>query len=149
MDLMVEHGTYYVPTLSAGKFVAEKARQPGYFPAIIVPKALSIGVKLQETFARAHQKGVKVAFGTDSGVSPHGDNAKEFGYMVEAGVSPMDAIISATSTAAEVLSQEDALGQVKTGFMADLVAVRGNPLDNIRILESVDFVMKEGKIYKQ
>ncbi|MTB50164.1 amidohydrolase family protein [Lewinella sp. W8] len=149
MELMVEHGTYYVPTLSAGKFVAEKAKQPGYFPAIIVPKALSIGVKLQETFAKAHRSGVRVAFGTDSGVSPHGDNAKEFGYMVEAGVSPMDAIISATSTAAEVLGQENALGQVKTGFTADLVAVRGNPLGNIRVLESVDFVMKEGKVYKQ
>jgi len=148
MDLMIEHGTYLVPTLSAGAFVVEKAKIPGYFPAIIVPKALYIGAKLKDMFAAANQRGVKIAFGTDSGVSPHGDNAKEFGYMVAAGMKPMDAIVAATSTAAEILGEKESLGQLKTGFTADIVAVEGNPLEDITLLEKVDFVMKEGRIIK-
>lgn len=147
-DLMIEYGTYWVPTLSAGAYVAEKAKTPGFFPAIIVPKAISIGSQQKEVFARMYRKGVKIAFGTDSGVSPHGDNAKEFGYLVECGVAPMDAIVSATSTAAQVLGQEDRLGQLKAGFIADIVAVPGNPLRDIKTLENVEFVMKEGKVVK-
>ena len=143
-DLMIEYGTYWVPTLSAGSFVATKAKEPGFFPAIIVPKAISIGGQQKEIFARMYKKGVKIAFGTDSGVSPHGDNAKEFGYLVECGVEPMDAIVSATGTAALVLGQEDRLGQLKAGFLADIVAVKGNPLKDISLLERLDFVMKEG-----
>lgn len=146
MDLMIEHGTYYVPTLSAGAFVAEKAGIPGYFPAIIVPKALSIGAALKETFAKAYARGVKVAFGTDSGVSPHGENAKEFIYMVEAGVNPLAAIRTATVTAAEVLGKQDELGQLKAGFIADIIAVPGDPTENIEVMTRVNFVMKDGKV---
>ena len=146
MDLMIEHGTYYVPTLSAGKFVAEKAKIPGYFPAVIVPKALSIGAALQETFKNAYDRGVKIAFGTDSGVSPHGDNANEFLFMVEAGVPPLEAIRAATVTAAEVLGMEEELGQLKPGFLADIVAVPGDPTEDIEVMTKVDFVMKEGVV---
>jgi imidazolonepropionase-like amidohydrolase len=81
-------------------------------------------------------------------VSPHGDNAKEFGYLVECGVKPMDAIISATSTAAMILGQKEKLGQIKSGFTADIVAVKGNPLEDIHLLEKVDFVMKDGRRVK-
>jgi len=148
-DLMIKHGTYLVPTLSAGSYVAGKAKEPGFFPAIIVPKAIEIGSQQKEIFTRNYKRGVKIAFGTDSGVSPHGDNAKEFGYLVECGVKPMDAIISATSTAAMILGQEKNLGQLKPGFTADIVAVKGNPLAGITILEEVGFVMKEGEVVKE
>lgn len=147
-DLMIEYGTYWVPTLSAGTYVANKAKEPGFFPAIIVPKAISIGGQQRDIFTRMYKKGVKIAFGTDSGVSPHGDNGKEFGYLVECGVEPIDAITSATGTAALVLGQEDRLGQLKAGFTADIVAVNGNPLEDIYLLEKVTFVMKEGKVFK-
>lgn len=147
-DLMIEYGTYWVPTLSAGSYVAEKAKTPGFFPAIIVPKAISIGSQQKEIFTEMYKRGVKIAFGTDSGVSPHGQNAKEFGYLVECGVSPMDAITSATGTAALVLGQQDRLGQLKAGFMADIVAVTGNPLKDIYLLEKVEFVMKEGQVVR-
>ncbi|NJC25567.1 metal-dependent hydrolase family protein [Neolewinella antarctica] len=144
MDLMIEHGTIYVPTLLAGAFVAEKAEIPGYFPAVIVPKARAIGPALISTFGEAYRHGVKIAFGTDSGVSAHGENAKEFALMVQAGMKPMEAIMAATSVAAGVLGRGEDLGQIKTGYVADLVAVAGNPLENVRLLESVNFVMKEG-----
>lgn len=149
MDLMIERGTYYVPTLSAGAFVAEKAKIPGYFPAIIVPKALSIGAALKATFAKAVARGVKVAFGTDSGVSAHGDNAKEFAYMVEAGMTPLEAIRSATVTAAEVLGMDEELGQLKPGYIADIIALPGDPTETITVLEEVDFVMKEGLVIRR
>ncbi|TXF90154.1 amidohydrolase family protein [Neolewinella aurantiaca] len=148
-DLMIKHGTYWVPTLSAGSYVAEKAKEPGFFPPIIVPKAISIGSQQKEIFTKMYKKGVKIAFGTDSGVSPHGDNAKEFGYLVECGVAPMDAITSATSTAAFILGQEKTLGQLKPGFTADIVAVNGNPLEKITLLEHVGFVMKGGRLVKE
>lgn len=148
MALFVKHGTFYVPTLLAGQFVAEKAKIPGYFPAVIVPKALSIGPALQSTFGKAYKYGVKIAFGTDSGVSAHGDNAREFGLMVDAGMAPMDALKSATSVAAEVLGRQEDLGQLKAGFVADIVAVEGDVMANIRLLENVSFVMKGGKQVK-
>ena len=97
MGLMKEKDTYYVPTITAGKYVAEKAAIKGFYPALVVPKALAIGPKIQKTFGEAYKKGVPIAFGTDAGVFPHGENGKEFGYMVEAGMPPMKAIISATS----------------------------------------------------
>ncbi len=147
MDLMIEKGTYFVPTISAGKFVAEKAKEEGYFPAIIVPKALAIGPQIQETFAKAYKKGVKIAFGTDCGVSPHGENAKEFLYMTEAGMPPMEAIRSATVATAELLGASDRLGTIEAGKLADIIAVKGNPLENIETLLEVEFVMKEGKVY--
>ena len=148
-DLMVEHGAYYVPTLSAGKYVAEKAKIKDYYPAIIVPKALEIGPQLQKTFAMAYKKGVNIAFGTDAGVFPHGDNAKEFGYMVEAGMPAMKAIQSATIESAKVLKAEDKLGQVAPGFKADIIAVNEDPIKNIDTLNEVIFVMKSGQVVKE
>jgi len=148
MELMKKHGTFYVPTISAGKFVAEKAKQKGYFPPIIRPKALAIGPKIQATFAAAYKSGVKIAFGTDTGVSPHGDNAREFIFMTEAGMSPLEAIKSATVTAAELLRKTDILGTIKAGKLADIIAVQDNPLDKIETLLNVKFVMKEGTVFK-
>jgi imidazolonepropionase-like amidohydrolase len=145
--LMKQHGTWYVPTIFAGRFVAEKAAEPDYFPEIVRPKAAAIGPQIQETFARAHRAGVKIVFGTDCGVGPHGENAREFAYMVEAGMSPMDAIRSATSVAAGFLGIEDRLGTIEAGRLADIIAVEGDPLADIRRLQAVHFVMKEGVVY--
>ena len=147
-QLMIEHGTYYVPTISAGKFVAEKAAIDGFYPDIVRPKALEIGPKIQDTFAKAYKAGVKIAFGTDAGVFPHGENAKEFGYMVEAGMPHMKAIKSATMEAAKLLRVDDKLGSVEVGKIADLVATDKNPLEDIHTTEDVAFVMKAGVVYK-
>jgi len=147
MALMIEKGTWYVPTISAGEFVAEKADVEGYFPPVVAKKARRIGPIIQETFSRAHAAGVPVAFGTDCGVCPHGTNAKEFGYMVEAGMSPADALRAATVNAAKLLRREDELGRLQPGYAADLVAVEGNPLDDVTILEDVRFVMRDGQVF--
>ncbi len=147
--LMKEHGTYYVPTLSAGHFVLEKAKVPGYFPAVVIPKAIATGAAMTATFQRAYQAGVKIAFGTDQGVAPHGDNAKEFIYMVEAGMPAMKAIQSATLEGAKLLGVEKDLGTVEPGKFADLVAVPGDPLADIKLMTNVTFVMKGGVTYKQ
>ncbi len=149
MALMKQHGTYYVPTIIAGKWVAEKAEQEGFFPDAVRPKAAAIGPKIQATFARAYQSGVKIAFGTDSGVSPHGHNAEEFAYMVEAGMPPLEAIRSATLEAARLLRQEDRLGTLEAGKLADVVAVPDDPGRDISSLQRVSFVMKDGVVYKR
>ncbi|MEM7265154.1 MAG: amidohydrolase family protein [Pseudomonadota bacterium] len=147
--LMKKHGTYYVPTILAGKFVADKAKIDGFFPELVRPKAASIGPLIQNTFEQAHKAGVKIAFGTDSGVSAHGDNAQEFSLMVEAGMKPADALLSATVNSANLLGISDILGTLEEGKLADIVAVQGNPLDDISLMESVSFVMKDGVVYKQ
>lgn len=149
MDLMKLKGTYYVPTITAGKFVAEKAKEPGYYHPLVVPKALEIGPQIQQTFGKAYKKGVKIAFGTDAGVFPHGENGKEFGYMVEAGMPAMESIKSATLVAAGVLGMADKIGTIETGKLADIVAVDEDPIKNIKTMEKVSFVMKEGVVYKQ
>lgn len=149
MDLMKSKGTYYVPTITAGKFVAEKAAVAGYYHPLVVPKALEIGPQIQETFRKAYKRGVKIAFGTDAGVFPHGENGQEFTYMVEAGMPPMEAIRSATQVNAAILGMADRLGTIEKGKLADIVAVDENPLVNIRTMESVSFVMKDGIVYKQ
>jgi imidazolonepropionase-like amidohydrolase len=149
IKLMKERGTYYVPTLSAGKFILEKAKVPGFLPPIVVPKAIATGAAMMATFQRAHQAGVKIAFGTDQGVAPHGDNAREFIYMVEAGMKPMDAIKAATLEAAQLLGVDKDLGTVEAGKLADLVAVPGDPLADITVVTKVSFVMKAGTVYKQ
>ncbi len=149
MKLMKKHGTYYVPTITAGKFVGEKAAIDGYYPAVVQPKAAAIGPKIQDTFSRAYKAGVKIAFGTDAGVFPHGDNWKEFVYMTEAGMSPMDAIQSATMGAATLLKIDDQLGSLEQGKLADIIAVDGNPLEDITVMEKVSLVMKNGAVYKQ
>jgi imidazolonepropionase-like amidohydrolase len=144
--LMKKHGTWYVPTITAGRFVAEKAKIPGYFPDIVRPKAERIGPQIQGTFAKAYKSGVKIAFGTDMGVGPHGDNALEFGYMVEAGMPAAEALQAATYRAAQVLGVGD-IGQIEPGFRADIVAVPGNPLADIALTRKVGFVMKDGVVY--
>jgi imidazolonepropionase-like amidohydrolase len=149
MELMKQHGTFYVPTIMAGDWVAEKAEIDGFFPDLVRPKAAAIGPQIRDTFAKAYKAGVKIAFGTDSGVSAHGDNAEEFGLMVAGGMPPMEAIQAATIVAAELLGIEDTLGSIETGKIADLAAVPGDPLSDIGLMEKVTFVMKEGVVYKQ
>ena len=148
MELMKEKKAYLVPTISAGKFVAENAKNPGAYPEIIVPKAIAIGAQIQDTFKRAYEFGVPIAFGTDAGVFPHGQNAGEFIYMNEAGMPITEALQLATFRNAEILDQSDRLGQLKKGFMADIVATDENAEENINTLLKVSFVMKGGKVYK-
>lgn len=148
MELMKKNNVYLVPTISAGKFVSEKAKIPNYYPDVIVPKALDIGPKIQNMFSRAYKAGVSIAFGTDAAVFYHGDNGKEFGYMVEAGMPAIEAIQSATITGAEILQMENKIGQIKQGYFADIIAVNDDPTKTITTMENVSFVMKNGKIYK-
>jgi imidazolonepropionase-like amidohydrolase len=147
MEMMKKHDAYYVPTITAGKEVTDKANIKGFYPDIIVPKALEIGPKIQNTFAKAYKKGVSIAFGTDAGVFPHGLNGKEFYYMVEVGMKPMHAIQSATVTNALVL-KNNMIGEITAGKYADIIAVDQNPIEQIKTMEKVSFVMKNGIVYK-
>lgn len=149
MAAMKNNDTWYIPTISAGQFVAEKSKIDGYFPEVVRGKAATIGPLILETFRKANNAGVNIAFGTDTGVSAHGDNAQEFIYMVEGGMSPAEALRAATVKAADVLDQEQQLGQIAAGFNADIIAVPGNPLNDIRLMQQVEFVMKGGQIYAQ
>ena len=149
MDLMIERGTYYVPTISAGEFVAEKSKIDNYFPEIVRPKAAAVGPQIGSTFNKAHKRGVNIAFGTDVGVQPHGTNWKEFVYMNKYGMEPMDTIKSATMETAKLLGIEDKLGSIESGKLADIIAVNGNPLNDLSVMEDVVFVMKEGTVYKK
>ena len=146
MDLMIERGTYYVPTISAGEFVAEKSKIDNYFPEIVRPKAASVGPQIGATFGKAYNKGVKIAFGTDAGVQPHGTNWMEFVYMVQYGMPNIEAIQSSTIETARFLDIDDKLGSIEVGKIADLVAVNGNPLKDIKVMEFVEFVMKDGEV---
>ena len=148
-EMMREKGTFYVPTLLAGKWVADKALIKDYYPPFVEKKALEIGPKLQSTFSMALQAGVRIAFGTDSGVSPHGENAKEFSLMVQGGMSEKDSILSATISAAELLGESDNVGSISVGKYADIIGVSGNPLEDITKLETIDFVMKGGEVVKE
>ena len=148
MDLMKQKGTYYVPTLTAGKFVGEQAKIPGYYHPLVVPKAAAIGPQIQKTYAKAYKRGVKIAFGTDAGVFLHGDNAQEFALLVEGGMPPMEAIKAATIVNAGILNMSDQIGTLEAGKLADIIATDENPLENIRALEEVSFVMKDGVVYK-
>jgi imidazolonepropionase-like amidohydrolase len=147
-ELMKKHGTYWVPTITAGKSVADSAKIPGYYHNLVVPKALAIGPKIQGTFAAGYKARVPIAFGTDAGVFCHGRNAKEFEYMVEAGMPAMAAIKAATYHAAKLLGVLDKLGTLESGKIADLIAVDADPLQDITTLQKVSFVMKEGQVYK-
>ncbi|MCY2964037.1 MAG: amidohydrolase family protein [Planctomycetota bacterium] len=149
IELMKQKGTYWVPTIVAGEWVAEKAKEPGYFPEIVRPKAAAIGPVIRGTFRKAYKAGVKIAFGTDSGVSPHGLNAREFELMVEEGMPAIEAITAATQTAAKLLRIDDRLGTLEPKKIADVIAVEGNPLEDIRALRKVVFVMKEGVVFKE
>jgi imidazolonepropionase-like amidohydrolase len=147
MTLMKRNGTWYVPTISAGRFVAEKAKIEGYFPEVVRPKAARVGGLIQDTAAKAHKAGVKIGFGTDMGVGPHGQNAREFIYMVEAGMPAAAALQSATIHAAEVLGVDDQ-GVIEAGKRADIIAMPGNPVDDIDAVMNVDFVMKDGAVHR-
>jgi imidazolonepropionase-like amidohydrolase len=149
IELMKQRKTWWVPTNMAGEWVALKAAEPGYFPEIVRPKAAAIGPAIRDTFKRAYKAGVRIAFGTDSGVSVHGENAHEFELMVEGGMQPMEAIQSATLNAAQLLRVEDRLGTITAGKIADIVAVDGNPLETIGAMRKVVFVMKEGVVFRE
>ncbi|HMH20744.1 MAG TPA: amidohydrolase family protein [Puia sp.] len=146
--LFVKSGTWYVPTIIAGKSVADSAKKPGYFPERIAGKAMAIGPIIQGTFARAYKAGVKIAFGTDAGVYAHGKNWMEFVYMTEAGMPALEAIRCATVNAAELIGVSDKVGSIEKGKFADIVAVEGDPTHDIRAMGKVKFVMKDGVVYK-
>jgi imidazolonepropionase-like amidohydrolase len=146
--LMKQNGTWLVPTISAGRFVAEKAKIADFFPEIVRPKAATIGPLIQGTFGRAYKAGVKIAFGTDQGVAPHGENAREFEYMVEGGMPPLETIRAATLSAATVMGMANQLGSLEAGKLADIVAVPGDPSKDISVMSKMAFVMKDGTIYK-
>jgi imidazolonepropionase-like amidohydrolase len=148
IELFKKYGTYYVPTLIAGRTAADSARIMGYYPPLVTPKALAIGPKLQATFAKAYKAGVNIAFGTDAGVYPHGYNAKEFEYMVEGGMPAIEAIQAATVTNAKLLDMSDSIGSIEVNKFADIIAVDANPLQNVKTLQNVTFVMKDGTVYK-
>ena len=148
MEAMKKNGTYYVPTILAGEWVAEKSKINNFFPELVRPKAAKIGPQILDTFTKAHKYGVKIAFGTDSGVSAHGDNWQEFLLMVKGGMSPLETIQSATLETAKLFKLENEIGKIKTGFSADIIALRNNPLENIESLKDISFVMKEGTRYK-
>jgi imidazolonepropionase-like amidohydrolase len=149
MDLMIKHGTYLVPTITAGKQVSINAEIEGYYPPMVAAKAKEIGGKQsQATFAKAYKKGVKIAFGTDAGVFNHGENAREFFYMHEAGMPVKEALKAATLVNARLLGMGDELGQIKEGFLADIVATKEHPEKNVLALQNVHFVMREGKHVK-
>jgi imidazolonepropionase-like amidohydrolase len=147
--LMKQYGTWYVPTIIAGKSTADSAKIPGYYTDIVTPKALATGPQIQKTFAKAYKEGVKIAFGTDAGVFRHGMNWLEFGYMIEAGMKPMEAIKAATISAAELLGEKDKLGSIEVNKLADIIAVDGDPLKDPKVFGKVTFVMKGGMVYKQ
>lgn len=144
--LMKKHGTYLVPTLVAGEWVTSKSAEPGFFPKTVAKKAATIGPKIADSFERAHKAGVNIAFGTDSGVSAHGDNGQEFALMVNAGMTPLKALQSATINAATLLGQEQNLGSIAVGKFADMVILSDDPLKNIKTVESVHSVIKGGVV---
>jgi imidazolonepropionase-like amidohydrolase len=146
--LFKKHNTWYVPTIIAGKTVEEMSKKPGALHPSVREKAATIGPLIQGAFARAWKGGVKIAFGTDSGVSAHGENGREFGYMVEAGMPPIEAILSATRNAADLLGASDRVGSIQKGRFADIIAVDGDPLKDIGEMRRVRFVMKGGVVYK-
>lgn len=149
IELFKKYGTWYVPTITAGQSVADSAKKPGYYPDVVAKKALEIGPQLLATFARAYKAGVRIAFGTDAGVYKHGQNWKEFEYMIEGGMPAMQAIKAATLNAAELLGMKDQLGSIEVGKLADIVAVDGDPLTDPKAFGKVIFVMKDGVVYRK
>jgi imidazolonepropionase-like amidohydrolase len=148
MELMKKMGTYYVPTVIAGRSTADSSKIPNYYPEMVAKKAAAIGPIIQGTFAKAYKAGVKIAFGTDAGVFGHGKNGYEFVLMNEAGMPVLEAIKSATVTAADLLGQSELIGSIEVGKAADIVAVPGDPVADVKLMTKVNFVMKDGKVYK-
>lgn len=149
MELMKEHGTWYVPTIYTGEFVTERAKVAGAYPPQVVPKALQVGPQIMKTLAAAYKAGVKIAYGTDEGVYPHGQNWRDFAAMIQAGIPASYALQTATINAAELLKKDKEVGSIAPGKLADVTAVPGNPLNDIGAMSKVSFVMKAGTIYKQ
>jgi imidazolonepropionase-like amidohydrolase len=149
IELFKKHGTWYVPTITAGISVGDSSKKPGYYPDVVARKAVEIGPQLKNTFAKAYKAGVKIAFGTDAGVFKHGQNWLEFVYMIEGGMPAMEAIKTATINAADLLGEKDRLGSIETGKLADIIAVDGDPLTSSQVFGKVVFVMKDGIVYKQ
>ena len=147
--LFKETGAYLVPTLLAGKTVASLAVEADFMAPEVREKAMRVGNDMAGNFEKAHKAGVRVAYGTDSGISPHGTNAEEAVLMVEAGMSEMDVLVAATVNAADLVDMSDSIGTIEAGKFADIIAVDGSPLVDISELLDVDFVMKGGKVYKQ
>ena len=148
IELFRETGAYLVPTLLAGKTVGAMAVESDFMSDAIREKAIRVGRDMAGNFAKAHAAGVNVAYGTDSGVSPHGTNAEEAVLMVEAGMTEMEVLVAATINAADLIEMSDSIGTLEAGKFADIIAVDRSPLDDIAELLDVDFVMKGGKIYK-
>jgi imidazolonepropionase-like amidohydrolase len=147
--VMKAHGTYLVPTLIAGASVVEYAnKHPEMLNPSSAAKALAVGPVMSRNVYNAYRAGVKIAFGTDAGVFPHGENAKEFRLMVDAGIPAMDSILAATSGAADLIGDQADIGSIQPGRYADIIATRGDPLADIDQLQHVDFVMKGGKVVK-
>jgi imidazolonepropionase-like amidohydrolase len=142
-------GAWYVPTVIAGVTAANYARMGNFLSEAQKAKALKVGPQIQDALRRAHEGGVKIAFGTDSGVSPHGLNAREFSLMVGAGMTPTEALRSATVSAAELLGLQASIGTLEPGKFADIVAVAEDPRRNVKTLEAMQFVMRSGQVYVQ
>jgi imidazolonepropionase-like amidohydrolase len=148
IELFKKYGTWYVPTITAGESVADSAKKAGFYPEVVAAKARVIGAQIKFTFAKAYKAGVKIAFGTDAGVFRHGQNWREFVYMIDAGMPAMEAIKAATMNAAELLGMKDQIGSIEVGKLADIVAVNGDPLKDPQVFSKVIFVMKDGVVYK-
>src|SRR5262249_38924354 len=148
IQVMEEKGQYLVPTLDLGGWFMENYKRVG-IPEFMVAKARVVMRAARQNVCRAFNAGVKVAFGTDAAVYPHGLNAREFAVMVKLGMTPMKAIQSATIDAADLIGWTDRAGLIEPGHYADIIAVSGDPASNVSALEKVDFVMKGGKIVKQ
>ncbi|MGB5347200.1 MAG: amidohydrolase family protein [Woeseia sp.] len=148
MRLMKRNGTFYVPTIMAGNWVAEMSKIDGFFPELVRPKAAAIGPLIRATFAKAYKAGVPIIYGTDAAVYPHGDNARQFAIMVAHGMTAMDAIKSATSLAAEYLGWSDEVGALAPGRFGDLIAVQGDPLKDVTVLQNVNVVIKGGLVFR-
>jgi imidazolonepropionase-like amidohydrolase len=147
--LFKEKGAYLVPTITAGKTVADSAKIRGYYPAMVAAKAREVGEQIQITFGKAYKAGVKIAFGTDAAVFPHGYNAKEFQYMTEVGMPMIEALMAATVTNAKILEMSDQLGTIEPNKLADIIAVDSNPLNDPKVMMHITFVMKDGVVYKK
>jgi imidazolonepropionase-like amidohydrolase len=149
MALFKEKGTWWVPTISAGQFVAAKAEVPGYYPEVVKVKALAIGPKVIETFRKAYAAGIKIAMGTDCGVCPHGDNARELLYMNQAGMPPLETIQVSTLRGAQLLGIDHEAGTLERGKLADIIATPDDPREDLSTVTRVSFVMKQGKVYRR
>jgi imidazolonepropionase-like amidohydrolase len=148
LELFIAKGAFHVPTIIAGVTVLEMAQGDDVLTPAQIEKALGVGVQIKEALARSYKAGVRIAFGTDMGVGLHGQNAREFGYMVEAGMPSREAIKAATVNAAKLLDLSDEVGTIASGKSADVIAVESNPLDDVSVLERVAFVMVGGDVYR-